>query len=137
MIRSAIVFSFGIGAMFGLGLMISGMTDPANVQGFLDLAGHWRPHLLAVLGTAVVVAALLFAWARGRGAPLAAQTFHWPTRKDLDTPLVAGSALFGAGWALAGYCPGPALTSLGALSAQAWVFVPAMAVGVWLVQRFR
>ena len=137
MIRSAIVFSFGIGAMFGLGLMISGMTDPANVQGFLDLAGPWRPQLLAVLGTAVVVAALLFAWARGRGAPLAAQTFHWPTRKDLDAPLVAGSALFGAGWALAGYCPGPALTSLGALSAQAWVFVPAMAVGVWLVQRFR
>jgi uncharacterized protein len=130
-------FALGMGALFGTGLIVAGMTDTGNVQGFLDLAGAWRPQLLAVLGTAVTVAFLLFARARKLGAPLAAQHFHWPTRRDLDTRLIGGSILFGAGWALAGYCPGPALTSLGALSPEAWVFVAAMAIGMWVVQRFR
>ena len=130
-------FAAGMGALFGIGLMIAGMTDPGNVQGFLDLAGAWRPQLLAVLGTAVLVAFLLFAYARKLGAPLAAPHFHWPTRRDLDARLIGGSILFGTGWALAGYCPGPALTSLGAMSLEAWVFVPAMAAGMWLAQRFR
>lgn len=134
---SALAFAAGAGLLFGAGLIVSGMTDPGNVQGFLDIAGDWRPELMGVLGTGVVVASLLFLLARKLGVPLAAPHFHWPTRRDLDLPLVGGSALFGAGWALAGYCPGPALTSVGALSTEALLFVPAMAAGMWLVQRLR
>ncbi len=137
MFKPAMALAFCIGALFGFGLLVSGMTEPGNVQGFLDLAGAWRPQLLAVLGSAVTVAYLLFAWARRRAAPLAARSFQWPTRRDIDVRLVAGSALFGVGWALAGYCPGPALTALGTLSTEAWVFVPAMAAGAWLAQRLR
>lgn len=137
MIKPAIALAFCIGALFGFGLLISGMTEPGNVQGFLDLAGAWRPQLLAVLGSAVVVAGVLFAWARRRAAPLLASSFQWPTRKDIDARLVVGSAVFGIGWALAGYCPGPAVTALGSLSVEAWVFVPAMAAGAWLAQRLR
>ena len=133
----SVMFAFGMGALFSAGLLVSGMTDPANIKGFLDVAGDWRPQLLAVLGTGVVVAGLLFALARNRSAPLTALHFHWPTRRDLDARLIAGSVLFGAGWALAGYCPGPALTSLGSLSADALAFVPAMAAGMWLVKRFQ
>lgn len=137
MFKPVIAFAFCIGALFGFGLLISGMTEPGNVQGFLDLAGAWRPQLLAVLGSAVVVAGVLFAWARRRAAPLLASSFQWPTRKDIDARLVVGSAVFGIGWALAGYCPGPAVTALGSLSVEAWVFVPAMAAGAWLAQRLR
>ena len=133
----SVAFAFGMGALFSAGLLVSGMTEPANIKGFLDVAGDWRPQLLAVLGTGVVVAGLLFALARNRGAPLTALHFHWPTRRDLDARLIAGSVLFGAGWALAGYCPGPALTSLGSLSTDALAFVPAMAAGMWLVKRFQ
>ena len=137
MFNPALALVFCIGALFGFGLLIAGMTEPGNVQGFLDLAGAWRPQLLAVLGSAVVVAGVLFALARKRAAPLAARGFQWPTRKDIDARLVIGSALFGIGWALAGYCPGPALTALGTLSLEAWVFVPAMAAGAWLAQKLR
>lgn len=137
MFNPALALAFCIGTLFGFGLLISGMTEPANVQGFLDIAGAWRPQLLAVLGSAVVVAGVLFAWARKRAAPLAARSFGWPTRKDIDARLVIGSAVFGIGWALAGYCPGPAVTALGTLSEEAWVFVPAMAAGAWLAQRLR
>ena len=137
MSKFTIAIAFFIGALFGFGLLVSGMTEPGNVQGFLDLAGAWRPQLLAVLGSAVVVAGLFYAWARKRAAPLAARSFHWPARNDIDTRLIVGSALFGIGWALAGYCPGPALTALGTLSTEAWVFVPAMAAGAWLAQRLR
>ena len=133
----SVMFAFGMGALFSAGLLVSGMTDPANIKGFLDVAGDWRPQLLAVLGTGVIVAGLLFALARKLGAPLTTLHFHWPTRRDLDARLIAGSVLFGAGWALAGYCPGPALTSLGSLSADALAFVPAMAAGMWLVKRFQ
>lgn len=133
---SGFILAFVAGAVFGLGLMVGGMTDPANVQGFLDLAGAWRPQLLAVLGTAVAVAFVLYAAARRLGAPLAGGKFSWPARDDLDLRLIAGSALFGIGWALAGYCPGPALTALGALNVDALAFVPAMAAGVWVAKRF-
>ncbi len=137
MSNPALALAFCIGTLFGFGLLISGMTEPGNVQGFLDIAGAWRPQLLAVLGSAVVVAGLMFAWARKRAAPLAARSFGWPTRKDIDARLIVGSAVFGIGWALAGYCPGPAVTALGTLSEEAWVFVPAMAAGAWLAQRLR
>lgn len=131
----ALLFALAMGVLFGSGLIIAGMTDPANIKGFLDLAGDWRPALLAVLGTAVIVSWALFAFARRRGIPFAAAAFQWPTRRDLDLRLIGGSVLFGIGWALAGFCPGPALAALGGLSIDTLVFVPAMAAGMWIVQK--
>jgi uncharacterized membrane protein YedE/YeeE len=128
-------WAFACGIVFGLGLVVAGMTDPANIQGFLDITGAWRPQLAAVMGGGVIVTGLLYAIARSRARPLVAATFQWPQRGDIDGPLVAGAAIFGAGWALTGYCPGPAITSLGTLAAEAWVFVPAMAAGVWAARR--
>src|SRR5436190_4934375 len=123
-------WAFACGLLFGVGLLVSGMTDPANIKGFLDVAGDWRPQLLAVLGSAVVVTTALYALARRRAAPLAAAAFQWPTRTGIDTRLVAGAALFGVGWSLGGLCPGPAIASLGLGSIEAWTFVPAMAAGM-------
>jgi uncharacterized membrane protein YedE/YeeE len=130
----AAIWAFVCGLVFGIGLVVSGMTDPANIKGFLDVAGDWRPQLLAVLGGAVVVTTGLYALARRRTAPFAAAAFEWPTRTNIDARLVAGAALFGIGWALGGFCPGPALASLGLGSIEAWVFVPAMALGMWLAR---
>jgi uncharacterized membrane protein YedE/YeeE len=124
-------WAFACGLLFGAGLVVSGMTDPANIQDFLDVAGPWRPQLAAVMGAAVVVTAALYAIARRTDRPVLAATFEWPTLKDIDVRLVAGAVVFGAGWAIAGYCPGPAITSLGALGSEALVFVVAMAAGVW------
>jgi hypothetical protein len=87
------------------------------------------------MGGGVVVTGILYAIARRQARPLLAGTFRWPERADIDRSLIVGAAVFGAGWALTGYCPGPALTSLGALGIEAWVFVPAMAAGVWAARR--
>jgi uncharacterized membrane protein YedE/YeeE len=133
----AATWAFACGLLFGLGLVVSGMADPANIKGFLDVAGDWRPQLLAVLGSAVVVTTALYAFARRRTAPLAAATFAWPTRTDVDLRLVGGAALFGIGWAVGGFCPGPAIASLGLGSLEAWVFVPAMAAGMWIARNFQ
>lgn len=121
-----------MGALFGAGLLISGMTDPANVKGFLNvgsIGGPWRPQLMAVLGAGVVVTWAIYAIARRRSKPLVTAAFEWPSASQIDRPLLTGAALFGAGWALAGYCPGPALVALGALSPAAIAFVAAMAAG--------
>src|SRR5258705_13657203 len=115
----AATWAFACGLLFGVGLVVSGMTDPANIKGFLDIAGGWRPQLLAVLGSAVVVTTALYALARRRVAPLVGAAFNWPTRTDVDARLVAGAALFGIGWAVGGFCPGPALASLGLGSMEA------------------
>jgi uncharacterized protein len=124
------------GSLFGVGLVLSGMADPANVKGFLDVTGHtygaWRPQLLAVLGAAMIVTAVMYRLTKTRHHPLVEPGFHWPHATVIDRHLVIGSALFGAGWALAGYCPGPALVALGAFSLDAVIFVAAMAVGGFL-----
>jgi uncharacterized membrane protein YedE/YeeE len=117
------------GALFGIGLVVSGMTDPRNVIGFLDVAGRWNPRLAAVMAGAVGVhAALLGLLARaggGRGARLL------PRRDNrIDRSLIVGSAIFGVGWGLSGYCPGPAIASLGFGARSAYVFVAAMIVGI-------
>ena len=132
MSRAGIAAAFGAGAVFGVGRWVAGMTDPANVQGFLDVTGQWRPHLLAVLGTAMLSTMLMFRLARRRARPWLGARFAWPASTHIDARLLAGSAMFGAGWALAGYCPGPALTALGAPSVEAGIFVAAMAAGLWL-----
>lgn len=120
------------GALFGAGLVVSGMVQPAKVIGFLDVGGSWDPSLALVMGAAVAVHAAAVAWSRRRAAPLFAERFALPTRRDLDPALVGGAALFGVGWGLAGLCPGPALiASLAAPSAV--VFVLAMLSGTALV----
>ena len=120
------------GVVFGLGLAAAQMVDPRKVLAFLDLAGAWDASLLFVLGTAVVVAGIGFAGLRSRRAPLLDTAFHPPAAGVLNKPLIAGSALFGIGWGLAGYCPGPAIASLGFANAEALWFLPAMAVGIAL-----
>lgn len=126
---SAVISSLLLGFIFGVGLLVSGMVDPANVQGFLDVAGAWRPQLLAVLGTAMMVATVLYVIAKRSARPVVEAAYHWPTATVIDQKLVLGSMLFGAGWALAGYCPGPALVAVGTVSIDAILFVAAMVVG--------
>ena len=122
------------GLVFGIGLWVSGMADPRKVIGFLDVTGAWDASLAFVMGGAVVATLAGFRIVKQRAKPLFDERFHLPTRKDIDLPLVAGAALFGMGWGIAGYCPGPALTALATLSAEALVFVAAMVAG-GLLQR--
>jgi len=122
--------SFACGLIFGVGLLISGMTQTEKVLGFLDLFGAWDATLAFVMAGAVAVSSIGFVLARRRGAPMFAAQSLWPTRKDIDTPLVIGSVLFGIGWGLVGLCPGPALVNLAGLSLPVIVFVAAMAAGM-------
>jgi uncharacterized membrane protein YedE/YeeE len=125
-----ILASFGCGLLFGAGLLISGMTQPDKVLGFLDLFGAWDATLAFVMAGAVAVTAAGFALARRRGIPLLAEKLRWPDRSDIDAPLVTGAILFGIGWGLVGLCPGPALVNLAGLSGPVIVFVIAMAAGM-------
>ena len=125
-----ILVSFTCGLVFGAGLLISGMTDTTKVLGFLDIFGAWDATLAFVMAGAVAVTSIGFALARRRGAPVYAAQSLWPTRKDIDAPLVAGAVLFGIGWGLVGLCPGPALVNLAGLSLPVIVFVAAMAAGM-------
>lgn len=125
------IASFACGLVFGIGLLISGMIEPAKVIGFLDIFGAWDATLALVMAGAVAVSSIGFALARTRGAPVLAASFSWPTRRDIDAPLVVGSALFGIGWGLAGICPGPALVNLAGLSAPIITFVATMVLGMF------
>lgn len=118
------------GLIFGLGLILSGMTNPAKVIGFLDLAGHWDPSLGFVMAGAVAVSLLPFRLAKSRSMALLGDPIRLPTATDIDRRLVLGSVAFGAGWGLAGYCPGPALTSLLSGGTKPLVFVIAMLAGM-------
>jgi uncharacterized membrane protein YedE/YeeE len=100
------------GLLFGLGLGVSQMIDRERVLGFLDVTGVWDPTLLFVLGGAVTVTVIAFRFVLRRPQPLFAHQFHLPTKKDIDKPLIIGAALFGVGWGIAGYCPGPGITAL-------------------------
>ncbi len=126
----AIPAVFLCGLLFGLGLLISGMTQPAKVLNFLDFAGTWDPSLAVVMAAALAVSGLGYRYAKQRGRPMLAAQSFWPTRTDVDAPLVLGAMLFGAGWGLAGLCPGPALVNLVTLSPKVFVFVAAMVVGI-------
>jgi uncharacterized protein len=125
-----VLASFACGLLFGAGLIISGMTDPLKVIGFLDVFGAWDATLAFVMAGAVAVSSAGFALARRRGRPALAPQNLWPTRKDIDVPLVLGSGLFGFGWGLVGLCPGPALVNLAGLSAPVIVFIIAMGAGM-------
>jgi hypothetical protein len=120
------------GFLFAVGLAIAGMTQPSKVVGFLDVAGDWDPSLAFVMFGAVAVYMLGHRLVLRRDAPLLGSGFHLPTRRDIDPRLVIGSAIFGVGWGLAGYCPGPVIAALGSGLAVPLVFVAAMALGVLL-----
>jgi uncharacterized membrane protein YedE/YeeE len=123
------------GLVFGAGLALAGMTNPAKVLSFLDVAGAWDPTLALVMGSALGVNALAYALTRRRGKPLFADAFSLPTRSDLDARLLCGAALFGLGWALVGLCPGPAIASLARADAAVFAFVAAMGVGMLAARR--
>lgn len=127
-----IVASLVCGLIFGAGLVISGMTQPPKVLGFLDIFGRWDPTLAFVIAGAIAVSATGFALARRASAPAFAARHLWPTRKDIDRPLVAGAILFGIGWGLVGLCPGPAVVNIASLSPRLLLFVLAMVAGMAL-----
>jgi uncharacterized membrane protein YedE/YeeE len=122
--------AFLAGLVFGIGLILSGMTDPGKVIGFLDITGNWDPSLVLVMGGAVLVGFFAFSFAGRRGRSFLGGALELPQRRDIDTRLVAGSIVFGIGWGLAGFCPGPALVSLGSGQDKAAVFVVAMLLGM-------
>ena len=124
--------ALGSGVVFGLGLSLAQMTNPDKVLNFLDISGRWDPSLLLVLGGAVTLSTLAFRLVFRRGAPLWDSLFHLPVAKAIDRPLVLGSALFGLGWGLSGYCPGPAIASLGFGNPEALWVVPSIIAGAAL-----
>jgi uncharacterized membrane protein YedE/YeeE len=128
------ITEFLVGLLFGIGLLVSGMTDPAKVQGFLDLAGAWDPSLAFVMGGAILVGLGAFAVAKRRTRTFLGGAMHLPTSRDIDRRLVVGSLLFGAGWGLAGFCPGPGLVAMGAGEPKAAIFVAAMVGGMLLFE---
>lgn len=129
-----VVIALLSGLLFGLGLIVSGMTDPAKVRGFLDLAGRWDPSLALVMGGALAVSAAAFRLAARRGQSLLGEPMHLPTATRIDRRLLVGSLSFGVGWGLAGYCPGPVLASLVHGGSKPWVFAGAMVAGMALFE---
>ena len=129
---ASIIASLLIGTLFGVGLTLSQMINPMKVLGFLDFAGDWDPTLAFVMGGALLVTVPGFAAARRLRGPLLGGAFRLPTRKDVDRRLLAGAALFGLGWGLAGFCPGPALSALSLGGFQVLIFVAAMLAGMLL-----
>lgn len=124
------IFGFVSRLIFGLGLILAGMTEPLKVKGFLDIAGAWDPSLGLVMGGAIAVGAVAFALARRRKKSWSGAPMEIPTDQTTDKRLVIGGALFGIGWGIGGFCPGPALVALGSGSASAASFVVAMLVGM-------
>lgn len=125
-----VLFSLVAGLLFGAGLAISDMINPARVLNFFDIAGTWDPTLMFVMAGALVTTAIGYRLAFARSKPLAGASFYLPTLKKIDMPLIGGAAVFGIGWGIAGFCPGPALAALVSLQPKVWVFIPALAVGM-------
>ena len=125
-----------IGVLFGLGLIISGMSNPQKILGFLDLAGLWDPSLIFVMLGAVLVGLGGFYVVRKRTEAFFGGAMHLPKRRDITKPLIIGSLIFGAGWGIAGFCPGPAIVALGAGHLKAFVFLVAMLAGMEICERF-
>jgi uncharacterized membrane protein YedE/YeeE len=122
--------AFASGALFGAGLTVSHMVNPAKVAAFLDFAGRWDPSLALVMGGALAVTAAAYRWTLRRSAPLCAPAFRLPAATRIDARLIVGSALFGVGWGLGGFCPGPAIASLGYGATSSLLFVAAMLLGM-------
>ena len=118
------------GVVFAMGLTISGMTQPAKVVAFLDVGGEWDPSLAFVMVGAIGVYAVLYRVVLRRSAPVMDSEFHLPTATEINAQLLGGAALFGLGWGLAGFCPGPALASIGSLQQEVFIFIGSMALGM-------
>jgi hypothetical protein len=129
--------AFFCGLLFGWGLQISGMTDPNKIFGFLDFFGAWDPSLAVVMAVAVITTAAGYALARHRGKPVLTGKNAWPTKSEIDRPLMIGSLVFGTGWGLVGLCPGPSIVNLTTLSPRVGAFVVAVAVGMIAVDRWQ
>jgi uncharacterized protein len=128
---SKVLFAFACGVVFAVGLLVAQMTNPAKVIGFLDITGAWDPSLAFVMGGALAVFGAAYQFSRRTGArPLLDRDFYVPGARGVTWQLVTGSLLFGLGWGLAGFCPGPALVSAGFGDSRVWIFVASMAVGV-------
>jgi len=132
-----VLVSLLCGLIFGVGLIIAQMTNPAKIIGFLDISGQWDPSLAFVMAGAVAVFSIAYRLALRRRAPLFDERFIVPEKTRLDKPLVIGSLIFGAGWGLAGFCPGPAIVSSGFGDPRVWVFVVAMLAGMGLLRALR
>lgn len=130
------VFGFLSGLVFGLGLILAGMTQPLKVKGFLDLTGAWDPSLGLVMGGAIAVGVFAFAAARRRERSWTGASMEIPSNRTIDARLITGGVLFGVGWGIAGFCPGPALVALGSGMGEAGIFVAAMLVGMVLHDKF-
>ena len=128
------VVNLALGLLFGIGLVVSGMSDPAKVLNFLDLFGTWDPSLAFVMVGAVVTAFIGYRLVFKRQKPLTAASFQLPAKKEIDRPLLLGSAIFGIGWGLGGFCPGPALTAATLGAAGTYAFLPMMFAGMWLAR---
>ena len=128
----AYLVSFGVGLIFSIGLGISGMTQPQKVIGFLDLFGKWDPSLMFVMVGAIAVHFILYKIIRKRPSPIFTSTWNVPSKKEITPALVIGSVIFGFGWGLAGFCPGPAITSVATLEKTPLVFVISMLIGMVL-----
>lgn len=126
--------SYLIGLIFGIGISLSGMANPAKVLNFFDIAGTWDPSLAFVMGGALIVTALGYRFVLKRPAPLMATRFQLPTRRDLDLPLLGGSAIFGIGWGIAGFCPGGALPAIGTGRSEVFTFVAALLAGIFVAK---
>ncbi|HWQ38090.1 MAG TPA: YeeE/YedE family protein [Burkholderiales bacterium] len=131
--------AFACGLLFGIGLIVSQMSNPARVIGFLDVAGRWDPSLAFVMAGAVAVFALLYRAALRRRAPLLDERFFVPESTQIDANLVSGAAIFGVGWGLSGFCPGPAVVSAGFGDPRVWAFLAAVIAGMvifrWVLGR--
>lgn len=132
-----VIWSLLAGVVFGAGLTISDMVNPARVLNFLDFAGSWDPTLMFVMAGGLAVTAVGYRLVFCRAAPLACERFDVPTKRQIDLPLVGGSALFGIGWGLAGICPGPAFTDLVTLEPKVFLFVAAMLIGMIFASLWR
>ena len=129
---AAVISCLVVGTVFGVGLAVSQMINPAKVIGFLDFAGNWDPTLGVVMVAALVCAAPGFALVKRRGTPILGKSFQIPSRKDIEWRLLSGAAVFGVGWGLSGFCPGPALAAMSAGMYQVFIFVGAMVAGMLL-----
>lgn len=126
-----------IGLIFGAGITLGGMINPAKVLNFFDVAGTWDPSLAFVMGAALIVTAIGYRLVWKRSAPVFEVKFQVPTRKDIDLRLIGGAALFGVGWGIAGFCPGGAIPALGLFEPQAFLFVGSMLAGLYLAKTLR
>lgn len=127
-----IVVAFVVGFLFGLGLVISGMTQAQKIIGFLDVLGKWDPSLVFVMLAAIPVHFLSYRYIAHRPSPMFDVKWHYPTKQEITKPLIWGSVLFGVGWGLGGFCPGPAIVAMGSGSLSILVFIISMLVGMWL-----